>query len=109
MPMIQPIEKTANAERSRVPVEVQEFAIAKGVDGYLDAVIDLACRAFPSSTMYVSLGEDAEDETHKYIALDIDTTGLDSEALLAGQRMWSAGVRQVCPSRHAVYFVLGWR
>jgi hypothetical protein len=92
-----------------IPPEVQEFAVAKGVSGYLKAVIDLARQAFPSSALSVSLGQDAEDEMHQYIALDVEVGGQGTEELLAGQRTWSAGISRVCPSRHAVYFVLGWR
>jgi hypothetical protein len=95
--------------RPTIPPEVQEFAAAKGISRYLNAVIDLARQAFPSSALGVSLGQDAEDETHRYIALDVDAGGQAAEELLAGQRTWSAGISRVCPSRHAVYFVLGWR
>ena len=92
-----------------IPPEVQEFAAEKGVSCYLNAVIDLTRQAFPSSALCVSVGQDAEDETHQYIALDVEVGGRAAEELLAGQRTWSAGVGRVCPSRHAVYFVLGWR
>jgi hypothetical protein len=92
-----------------VPPDVQEFAREKGVSQYLPPLIQLVRRAFPASTLAVSLGRDAEDETHQYIALDVDASGLDSAQLLAGQRSWSEGVSQLCPSARAVYFVLGWR
>jgi hypothetical protein len=92
-----------------VPTEVREFAAEKGVSRYLGAVIDLARQAFPSSALSVSLGRDAEDETHQYIALDVEAGGRTAEELLAGQRAWSGGIGRVCPSRQAVYFVLGWR
>ena len=92
-----------------IPPEVQEFAVEKGVSPYLNAVIDLARQAFPSSALCVSLGQDAEDETHRYIALDVEAGGQATQELLAGQRIWSAGISRICPSRHAVYFVLGWR
>ena len=92
-----------------VPPEVREFAAEKGVNRYIGAVIDLARQAFPSSALTVSLGQDAEDETHRYIALDVEASGLTAEELLAGQRAWSRGIGRVCPSRQAVYFVLGWR
>ena len=95
--------------RPAIPPEVQEFAAAKGIGGYLSAVIDLARQAFPASALCVSLGQDAEDEMHQYIALDVEAGGRATEELLAGQRSWSAGIRRVCPSRHAVSFVLGWR
>jgi hypothetical protein len=92
-----------------VPPEVREFAARKGISRYLGAVINLAREAFPSSALCVSLGRDAEDETHHYIALDVEAGGLTAEELLAGQRVWSGGIGRVCPSRQAVYFVLGWR
>ena len=92
-----------------IPPEVQEFAVEKGVSRYLHAVIDLVRQAFPSSALCVSLGQDAEDETYQYIALDVEVGGQATEGLLAGQRIWSAGMSRICPSRHAVYFVLGWR
>jgi hypothetical protein len=92
-----------------IPPEVQAFAAEKAVRPYLNAVIELARQAFPSSTLCVSVGQDAEDERHKYIALDVEVGGLTAEQLLAGQRVWSARVSRVCSSRHAVYFVLGWR
>ena len=97
------------SSRPAVPPEVQEYAIEKSVNRYLNAVIDLARQAFPSSALCVSLGQDAEDEGHRYIALDVEADGLATEDLLAGQRTWSAGLSRACPSPQAVYFVLGWR
>jgi hypothetical protein len=92
-----------------IPSEVRNFADQKGVSGCLDKVIDLVRRAYPSSDFSVSIGQDAEDETHRYIALDVEVTGLATEELLTGQRIWSAGIHRVCCSRDVVYFVLGWR
>jgi len=92
-----------------VPAEVREFAAEKGVSRYLGAAIALARQAFPSAALSVSLGQDAEDETHRYIALDAEAGCRTAEELLAGQRVWSGGIGRVCPSRQAVYFVLGWR
>ena len=40
--------------RPAIPPEVQEFAVEKGVSRYLNAVIDLARQAFPSSALGVS-------------------------------------------------------
>jgi hypothetical protein len=92
-----------------VPSEVMEFAARKGVTRYLSAAINLARQAFPSSPLSVSLGQDTEDETHRYIALDIEAGDRTAEELLAGQRAWSGGIGGVCPPHLAVYFVLGWR
>jgi hypothetical protein len=92
-----------------IPPEVQTFAAEKGVGRYLGAVIDLARQAFPSSALGVSLEQDVEDETHRYIAIDVAVGGKKAEELLVGQQAWSAGLSGVCPSRYAVYFVLGWR
>jgi hypothetical protein len=92
-----------------IPVTVQTFAAEKGLSSYLAAVIGLARQAFPASSLEVSLGQDAEDETHQYIAIDVAAGGTQADDLLTGQRTWSAGLSKVCPSRYAVYFVLGWR
>jgi len=92
-----------------VPPEVREFAAQRGFTRFLGAVIDLARQAFPSSAVSVSLGQDAEDETHHYIALDIEAGSRTADELLAGQRVWSGGIGRVCPPRQAIYFVLGWR
>lgn len=99
----------AASPRPAIPPEVQVFADDKGISHYLNAVIDLARQAFPTSALCVSLGQDAEDESHQYIALDVEVGDQATEELLAGQRAWSTGIGCVCPSRHAVYFVLGWR
>ncbi|HEX5272272.1 MAG TPA: hypothetical protein VFW33_17365 [Gemmataceae bacterium] len=100
---------TVTLPRPIVPADVHEFAAANGLSAYLMAVIDLARQSFPSSNLSVSVGQDAEDETHRYIALDVDVSAQTTEELLAGQQSWSAGLSRVCPSRHAVHFVLGWR
>jgi hypothetical protein len=92
-----------------VPQEVREFAAEKGVDQNLGEVIELARQAFPSSALSLSLGQDSENETHRYIALDVEAGGRTADELLAGQRVWSGGIGRVCPPRQAVYFVLGWR
>jgi hypothetical protein len=102
-------QSLATLSRPAIPREVQQFVADKGVSSYLNAVIDLARQAFPSSALCVSVGQDAEDENHQYIALDVEAANQTAEELLAGQRIWSAGITRICPSRHAVYFVLGWR
>jgi hypothetical protein len=92
-----------------IPREVQDFALQNDVRAYLNAVIELTRQAFPSSEVFVTLGQDAEDERHQYIALDVNVGDRSPDELLAGQRIWSGGLGRVCPSRYAVYFVLGWR
>ena len=98
---------SATSTRPAIPLGVQEFADEKEVGRYLDPVMDLARQAFPLSALCVSLGRDAEDDMHQYIALDVEVGDRTTEELIAGQRIWSVGVARVCPSRHAVYFVLG--
>ena len=95
--------------RPAIPPEVRDFAVSQGVGNYLEPVIAVAQQAFPNARMFVSLGQDAEDDSHRYVAIDIDTSGYGSDELLAGQRAWSAGVARVCSSQAAIHFVLGWR
>jgi hypothetical protein len=54
-------------------------------------MIDLARQAFPSSALGVSLGQDAEDESHQYIALDVEVGDRATEELLAGQPLVRGG------------------
>jgi hypothetical protein len=107
--MIQTVDRSLNLIPSGVAPKIWEFAVGKSIDGYLDPVIDLARQTFHGLPLSVTLGQDAEDETHQYIALDVDVSGLASDTLLTAQRAWSAGMGRVCPPRYAVYFVLGWQ
>jgi hypothetical protein len=100
---------SATLTPSTLPQEVQEFAAQKGVGHYLHDIIDLAQQAFPRSVLSVSLGQDVEDKTHQYIAIDVEAGGQTTAELLSGQRFWSAGLGRICPSPLTVYFVLGWR
>jgi hypothetical protein len=106
--MIRTVEPPVDVNKPDLAPEVLQFAAAKGIDAYLEAAIDLARHAFPSSSLSITLGQDAEDETHKYIALDVEASGLTSQELLSGQRTWSAGMSRTCEPRFGVYFVLGW-
>ena len=99
----------ATIPRPPIPPDVEAFASENGVGRYLDAVIGLARQAFPTSALSVSLAQDAEEKDHQYIALDVESGDLTSEDLLAGQTAWAAGLGKICPSRYAVYVVLGWR
>jgi hypothetical protein len=89
-----------------IPPEVQKFAVEKGIAGYLTCAIELARRAFPSAALVVSLGQDAEDAEHRYIAIDAEVGDTATEELVTGQRIWSDGLGRVCPLPQAVFFVL---
>jgi hypothetical protein len=95
--------------RPEVSPAVVAFAAEQGVSEFLPAVLDLTRRAFPTCPLTLSVGHDAENEDHRYVALDVEVSNLDVEELLAAQRTWSAGIFTICPSRAAVYFVLGWQ
>jgi hypothetical protein len=102
-------DSTVTLSGPAIPPEVEEFAAARGVSHYLSAAIELARQAFPSSELCVSLGQDAEDDSHQYVALDVKVGDQTTQGLVAGQRAWSSGIHRICPPRQAVYFVLGWR
>ena len=95
--------------RPLVSAAVQGFANSKGIGGWLNAVIDLAQQAFPTASLSISVGQDAEDQSHQYVAIDVDAGSQSAEELLTGQRAWSTGIGRICPAPNAVYFVLGWR
>jgi len=102
-------DSSAALSRPAIPPEIDQFAAEKGIGRCLSSVIDLARQAFPSSVLRVAIGRDAEDETRQYVAIDAEVSGQTTDELLAGQRVWSAGITRTCSSRQTVYFVLGWR
>jgi hypothetical protein len=89
-----------------IPPKVQEFAIDKGVSRYLNAVIDVARQALPSSTPIVSVGQDGEDETHQYVANMLPSTSRSvtgrpkscSPGSASGPRAFLAFARLATPS-----------
>jgi|SRR3954468_18150221 len=103
------IDEIAQLPSPAVPPEVLAFASQKGIRDHLPAVLALTRRVFPTSALAVSVDADAEEESHRYVALDVEVGALDVDELLAAQRAWSAELLAICPSREAVYFVLGWR
>jgi hypothetical protein len=92
-----------------MPPEVVAFAAQHGITQYLPAVLELTRRTFASCPLVVSVGHDAEDDSHRYVALDVEVRSLNVEELLAAQMAWSGGIFDGCPSRFAVHFVLGWQ
>jgi hypothetical protein len=87
-----------------IPPEVEQFAAVKGLNGYLNAVIDLAGRAFPSCGLSLTLGQDAEDETHRYIAIDVDAGAKRSKSCWPGSESGPRNSGAFAP--HAKPFIL---
>ena len=92
-----------------VPPVVRAFAEERGIAEYVPPIVEMTREVFPAGSVSISVGEDAELDSHKYIALDVKIDGLSTEQLLAAHQAWSAGLSSVCPSELGVYFVLGWR
>jgi hypothetical protein len=91
------------------PPEVVAFAAQQGVAQFLPSVVEFTRRVFRSCPLSISIGQDAEDETHRYVALDVNVTSLDPDQLMAAQLAWSANIFSVCPAPYTVHFVLGWQ
>jgi hypothetical protein len=100
---------TDSRNTGSIPRDVLELTNTRRIGEYLDQVLEVARQAFPSSRLRLSVGQDAEDESHRYVAIDVESSDRTVEELLAGQEAWALGLARVCPSHHAVHFVLGWR
>ena len=92
-----------------VPPVVRAFAEERGIAEYVPPVVEMTREVFPAGLVSISVGEDAELESHKYIALDVKIDGLSTEQLLAAHQAWSTSLSSICSSELGVYFVLGWQ
>ncbi len=91
-----------------VPSDVYDFVFEKHLTS-LPEVLRFTRETFPSSQLTVCLGQDAEEESHRYVALDVEVAHLSAQELLTAQQAWSAGLGSVCPPGQATWFVLGWK
>lgn len=98
---------TTPAALPTVPPEVLQFAAESGVSNYLYPVMELANSLFPGRPMTVLLEGDPEIENDWHIVFEVDVTGVAEDDILAGQRRWSAGLFERCPSTHVCVFRLG--
>lgn len=92
-----------------VASNVSAFAAERGISEVLPAIVDMTRDVFADRSLTISLGRDADEEPHRYIALDVAVSDMEVDELLEAQRAWSAGLLARCTSPQAVYFVLGWQ
>ena len=90
-----------------LPTDVSAFAAEHGVADYVCPVLEMARRIFPDRPITPRVEEDAEISEERYIAMQVDVSGLDEHQLFAAQQQWSAGIFQQCPAVHVHLFSLG--
>jgi hypothetical protein len=90
-----------------VPTDVTAFAVKNGVADYVLPVLEMARCIFPGRPITPRVEEDAEILEERYIAMQVDVSGLDENQLFAAQQQWSAGIFQQCPAVHVHLFSLG--
>jgi hypothetical protein len=91
-----------------VPPEVLKFAEESGVSEYLYPVMELANSIFPGRPMTVLLEGDPEIANDWHIVFEVDVSDLSVEDLVSGQRRWTEGLFERCPSTHVCIFRFGW-
>src|SRR5437868_8577796 len=87
-----------------VSSEVLAFAREKGVEQYLQPLIDLARQVYPTATQFkVFVEEDWEIDDERYIVLELDVP-LNVEQSLEANRRWHVGYQQIhcknCERKH---------
>jgi hypothetical protein len=90
-----------------VSEEVLAFAAEQGVAQYLPAVLELARRLFPTAPMIVLKEGDPEIADDWHIVIEVDTTGMTVEEMVAAHDEWARGIFQYCPATHVCGFRLG--
>jgi hypothetical protein len=90
-----------------LPADVTAFAAEHGVADYVAPVQEMTRRVFPGAPVTLLVEEDAEIADRRYIAVEVDVTGMDERQLFAAQRQWTASIFQHCPATHVHCFCLG--
>jgi hypothetical protein len=72
-----------------VPEDVQAFAREQGVEAYLPAVLQTACRVFPDAEVSIILEEDYEEVDLRYLVIVVRPQRLSvAQALEASERYY---------------------
>ena len=90
-----------------VSEEVLAFAAEQGVTQYLPAVLELARRLFPTAPTTVLKEGDPEIANDWHIVIEVDTTGMTVEQMIAAHNQWTRELFQRCPATHVCVFRLG--
>jgi hypothetical protein len=98
---------SASVQPTTFPTDVATFAAEHGVTDYLSPVLDMTRQVFPNASVTPRVQEDAETPEVQFLLVEVDTTDLDADQLVAAERQWSAGLFDHCPSTHAHLFCLG--
>jgi hypothetical protein len=98
---------SASLHPTTVSADVAIFAAEHGVTDYLSSVLDMTRQIFPNALATPRVQEDAEIPEVRFILVEVDTTDLDADQLVARERQWSAGLFDHCPSTYAHLFCLG--
>ena len=89
-----------------VPGDVFAFAAECGVAAFLPAVLEMTRRVFGSTAVRLTVTDDPEIGDFRHIVVEAETGSDDVERLLQLQQEWTTGLLRVCPSVHAIHFLL---
>jgi len=90
------------------PPEVLEFAAEKEVLPYLEPVLEVTRKAFPTANQITAkVEEDHEIRDLRYIVLEVKLPRIVVDEAVASEWQWCRGLLACCPAPLAGAFVLG--
>ncbi len=88
----------SSAPRPTIPEDVRTFAREKGVEQYLEPLIEVARQVYPTATRFeVFTEDDPEIANDRHIVFDLDVD-LDVERALEADQHWRDGLFRVVPA-----------
>jgi hypothetical protein len=86
--------------------QVRAFAVEKGVEPFLPALVAAARRIFPEAHIQVLVQDDPELSDNRQIAFEVDDNGRSPAEQVAGHHQWAEELLRRCPATHVHAFCL---
>jgi hypothetical protein len=87
------------------PAEVLDFAARKGLNGYLDPLLEATHRLFPTAQRVDVLVErDPEIRDHSYIVFEVYVPKSDIPDYVQAHHSWTDEFRRICPGPEGFLF-----
>jgi hypothetical protein len=89
------------------PTEVVSFAITHNLDSYLEPLLEITRRLFPTARrLAVRVDKDPEIRDEAHIAFEVEVAGLTPVEAVAADREWGRELFRIHPSPRQHDFVL---
>ncbi len=90
------------------PEEVVSYAVAHGFDRYLQPVLEMTRRVFPTALgIQVALTQDGDIPDLWFVVFEVIAAGMTLEQLHSAHQKWTRECVDICPVQPDCYVVLG--